>query len=241
VRYGRAVSLRRVAACSLLALAAAGCDVGNPAMNDGDCAAHFTWNGVEYGGVANASVEDLGDGTIGPSVVRGCPNDPPLDVTVHRVRGVDPSVAVGVAYDTEPGHMTIWGHPGYVIESPLHPLHRAAYRTDDRPAATRIGYRCDEPRRFRVRVVAVQWPGGIPMKVRPLRKADRAYLLGDGMAGDVNLYAGSDLRVERRHGIPFVAIGDRGTVVLRDCVGTREAGPGFEGLRTFVVDELRVS
>lgn len=67
-----------------------------------------------------------------------------MPVTIVPIADVSPRVAVG-ALGTESPYFA----PGYLVQSPAHPLHNAVYRED--PDETH-GFRCDEPRAIGGRV-----------------------------------------------------------------------------------------
>ena len=87
------------------------------------CAPTLTWRGVVYHG--GFSGRGLGFGeTVGTGLVPSCPSQgepaaPPEPVTLLRIRGVRPALAVAPRNERRP-----YIADGYVIESPRHPLHR---------------------------------------------------------------------------------------------------------------------
>jgi hypothetical protein len=214
----------------LLAIVAGGCrDV------DGDCAAHFSWDGVEYDGLGYPRQRVEVGPRLRDSVIRGCRDAPAIDVVVFRLGGIDPSVAVAVKSDPSSRQVELWGRPGYIVESPRHPLHGAVYLTADEPDATE-GYRCGAPRTMRVRVVGTVVPGAAPLRVAATRASDREFLLRGKAGRYVNVDAQTTITGADRDGIPYVATGERLRIVVRAC-GSNE--PGMEGLRTLVADALR--
>jgi hypothetical protein len=226
--------MRRVAALLALAPVLAGCGDGSAAMNDGDCLARFSWEGVEYQPWVTADDEVVGE-RLADSEVRGCADDPAIPATVHRVRGLKPEVAVAV-HDSG-GSTTVWGRAGYILESARHPFHDAVYHGPDKPDYTGE-HRCGPRRKLRVRVTQapVTPENGLPLTVRA---ADQDFLVRGGVLGAVYVEPDAKITGAERHGIPFVTVGDELMLSVRECVATSEAGPGMAGLRSVVADELR--
>ena len=98
------------------------------------------WKGREYSGGFPTRGVEFGR-TIGTAVEPFCgmPGEEPAEpstLTVRRIKGVRPAIAVGVRE-----YGGTWLAHGYVIESPRHPLHRTVFRRDTRPNETR-GWTC---------------------------------------------------------------------------------------------------
>lgn len=121
---------RGVAAFAGLAVAAVtavGCE---GAGLQGQCVERLVWKGREYGGTG--ALPPLGH-RLGRTATLGCDGEPSRQVTIFGVRGVSPSVAVAVRADGERRSLGLG--PGYIVESPRHPLHRAVFGADDEPDA----------------------------------------------------------------------------------------------------------
>ena len=92
-----------------------------------DCAYPLVWNEVRYeAGIDLPSSARLGP-KLGPGVVLGCGSEemgyyPDENVSVRRIDGVDPAVAVA-ARIKDADRPIVWLGHGYLVESPRHPLH----------------------------------------------------------------------------------------------------------------------
>jgi hypothetical protein len=126
------------AGLAVAAALAAGC--GEGADLQGDCEERLVWNGHDYGGTR--ARPPLGE-RLGRTATLGCGGEPNRRVTIFGIRGVSPSVAIAVRPDGEPRFLGLG--PGYIVESPRHPLHRAVFGSDDEPDAYK-GQRCRTPR-----------------------------------------------------------------------------------------------
>jgi hypothetical protein len=82
---------------------------------------------------------------VGQRRIPGCVDDPAAEVNVARIQGVDPAVAVAVEGGDWP---YAWLAPGYLVDSPRHPLHDAIYGSPDEPNAE-DGFLCGRPRALR--------------------------------------------------------------------------------------------
>lgn len=221
----------------VIALAATGCGGGGRAVQGGpvepDCAAQLVWAGVSHQSSGElrqplALGERLGRGRI-----PGCGDDPGSEVNVAAIRGVDPSVAVGVEGGEWP---YAWLRPGYVPESPRHPLHGAIFGSPREPDAE-AGFRCGRPWTIRARALSTPAHDLVPLTVAPEDEALRPILSRDGVRGVVTVDADTVFAGFERDGIPFVQAGDRFALTLRECLGTEDE-PGLNGLRRLVVERL---
>jgi len=88
------------------------------------CAPTLTWRGTVYYSGFGVRGVDLG-ARVGTGLQPYCPSTgppaegPPTRLELRRIRGVLPAVAVGLTRARR-----VYLADGYVIESPLHPLHR---------------------------------------------------------------------------------------------------------------------
>ena len=103
------------------------------------CAATLTWRGTLYSGLWAPRGVEFG-GRIGTGYVPDCPGpgeepEPPTPVTLLRVKGVRPAIAVATRHER-----SLYLAEGFIIESRRHPLHRAVFRRGS-PNETR-GWSC---------------------------------------------------------------------------------------------------
>jgi hypothetical protein len=206
----------------MLAAFTVGCE--NESMLEGECAARFVWRGVEYDGVGpDPHVHPRGEDVLGRGGIRGCENKMEVPGDVVSLDGVDPRVAVGLEPDDSQAGFSVFGRPGYLIDSAAHPAHRFVWDDPARPR-WRIGYRCGEP--TRMSVVAISTPRGwfASFRVRGVRARDRRSLRA-GRTRRVRIPG--DVRVSglSRHGAPYVAAGDRLTLDVRACQGLERREP----------------
>jgi hypothetical protein len=218
------------AGLAVAAALAAGC--GEGADLQGDCEERLVWNGHDYGGTR--ARPPLGE-RLGRTATLGCGGEPNRRVTIFGIRGVSPSVAIAVRPDGEPRFLGLG--PGYIVESPRHPLHRAVFGSDDAPDAYE-GQRCRRPRSVVARAVTTPVYEDKPLKVAAARRADRPYLRGRGVRGQVSFDAGSAIEGFDRGGVPFIEAGDRLRLLLRACTYGPEADPGLRGISKLVVARL---
>jgi hypothetical protein len=220
-------------------LAAAGCGGGEAADEEGsrghqDCVAHLTWNGVEYWSAGELEAAAAARKRLGRGIVR-CPGDdapPGRDVTVLQVDGVSPSVVVAVE-----GEPYAWLAPGYLPESPRHPLHDALFGSPEEPSAE-PGFRCEPSRTIRARALTTPAFDVVPLEVEAADEETQAFLRREGAGGVVTLDADTVVTGFERDGIPFVQAGDEFRLVLSECEG-KQSEPGLAGLRRLVVQQLR--
>jgi hypothetical protein len=218
------------AGLAVAAALAAGC--GEGADLQGDCEERLVWNGHDYGGTR--ARPPLGE-RLGRTATLGCRREPNRRVTIFGIRGVSPSVAIAVRPDGERRFLGLG--PGYIVESPRHPLHRAVFGADDAPDAYK-GQRCRRPRSVLARALTTPVYETRSLTVAAERRADRPYLRGHGVRGIVSFDAGSVIEGFDRGGVPFIKAGDRLRLVLRACKYGPQASPGLRGLDRLVVVRL---
>jgi hypothetical protein len=187
---------RRAALIAMTAAAfTSGCSLngdGREAGSTQSCASAVEWNGNVYFGNALAMPRGprVGTGTV-PSCESG---DAPRRVSLDRVRGINPSVAVAVAGDRD----TVFLAEGFFPELASHPVHSAIQR--------RRGP-LPGPRRCRRRFEET----GTVTAVRPVQVRSRR--------GTVAIALHADTRVTGflRAGEPYLQSGDRIVVHGRIC------------------------
>jgi hypothetical protein len=220
----------------LAAAVVAGCG-GTKSANLPDCAALLVWNGVPYEGIQLDEPRRLGR-RLGSAVIPECGPEPEREVAIRRIQGVHPSIAVVAPgpSGTYPDSLIVWVGPGYLLPSPVHPLH------DDTQAAVggwdaTAGYRCEPPRTVRGRAEETPAALGGYLKVAVDDPALRAFLTENDVDGLVNLDRRTAVMDLARHGVPYVEAGDKLEFTVRECVG-REDEPGLAGLRRLVATKL---
>jgi len=223
------VTLGTLVALLLTAALAAGCGGGQESAAGGDCVERLLWSGGEYGGTPGRP--PLGE-VLGRTATLGCGGEPSREVTIFSVRGVHPSVAIAVR--PEGGRRFLGLGPGYLVESPRHPLHDVVFGSESQPDTYR-GYDCRRPRSVLARAVTTPVHETTSLIVAAERRADRSYLRGRGADGVLTFDAGSVIEGFDRHGIPFIEVGDRFRLLLRACTGGSEAPPGLRGLDKRIV------
>lgn len=231
----------RWAILTCLALAAvAGCGgstaAGPVSDPEPDCAYPLVWEGVTY--VPAADVEPSAvETSLGTAVVLGCGKGtgriPDETVVVKSVHGIDPEVAVAASLQ---GNGPIaWLAPGYVTESPRHPLHLAVHGSADEPARPEY-FKCGPAHVTPARALSTPRPLE-PLRVQAENPEVESLLLEPGTQRLVSLDASTTLSGLERHGVPFVGFGDEFTLTLRLCIGD-ENEPGAAGLRLLMADRL---
>lgn len=188
------------------------------------CADAIEWNRVLYVGATNdvPTVEEgelLGEGVIPVCrdtdiVGTGCSSDVEKEsggeaVDVFRVPGIHPEVALA-AYGAF--GLTVYVGPGFVTQSPDHPLHDEMYGSARRPNE-RSGWNCGEPISLTGTVVSAPAYGGGGLEVRldanPLGRQD-------GRTG-LSIHALTRITGFDRNGIPYIRNGDRLRASVREC------------------------
>jgi hypothetical protein len=204
-----------------------------------DCAYPLVWDGITYDpGIDLPAESELGP-RLGTGVVLGCGDPrtvviPDEAVDVSGIERIEPAVAVAATLDSS-SRPVVWLAPGYLTQSPRHPLHLAVadafgeQMRDD-------GFTCGPALETRARALTT------PRREEPLQvAADDAYveslLVEPGTQRVVSLDADTKVLGLERHGVPYVERGDEFELVLRACDG-KETEPGLAGLRLLFADSL---
>lgn len=234
----------RGAVVTLLALVAAGCGGGptsDPeAQPEPDCAHPLVWGGVTYDpGLDLPATHEVGP-SLGSGVVLGCGDVeaggvPDELVTVRGIERINPAVAVAVNLEdaTEP---IVWLAPGYVIESPEHPLHAAAVEWLSVGESPGNDFTCGPALETRARALSTPRQN-YPLEVRADDPGVESLLTESDTQRVVSLASDTEITGLERHGVPYVERGDEFTLVLRACDG-KESEPGLAGLRVLYADRL---
>lgn len=182
----------------VIALSAAavigGCSLGGGGETDAtsSCASAVRWNSDIYFGnqIRMPRAARVGTGVIPP-----CDSgDTPRRVALHRLRGVDPTVAVAVAGDDD----TVFLAEGFFLQLAGHPVREATERRRGPPTGPR---RCSGEFAQTGTVTAVQ-----PLLLRS-RRGEVA----------ISLHARTRVTGFLRAGEPYLQIGDRLTIRGRVC------------------------
>ena len=220
----------------VVAILLGGCG-GDEAREEGlpepDCLARLDWSGVTYRSSGDLVKPHVLGKRLGEGHIPGCGEDPGYDVSVVRIRGVSPAVAVGIGGNDWP---YAWLAPGYLPESPRHPIHDAIYGSPREPNAE-DGYDCRLPRTLRARAASTPSFDVEPLHVEAEDDDLQGFLLREDVDGIVTVDADTVIEGFERDGIPFVRTGDEFSLVLRECMG-KPGEPGVAGLRRLVVEEL---
>jgi hypothetical protein len=195
-----------------IGMRAGGCAAEREIADRGDCIGRFEHpDGVTYDGVQPRSQPPTTGRVLGRGALLGCKDEVVHEGDIVELEGVAPQVAV--AFDPDPpGQRTIiWSRPGYVVETPEHPLHDSVYAHRGVPPV-----HCGPPVSIRARSASTHRLDWIAVKLRGRTAADRAKLrrLGRRIVrfSDRATLTGMD-----RHGAPYVAAGDRLDVIVRMC------------------------
>ena len=237
--------MRAAVLLCVTALTAAGCGGGGsgseipsePAPSL-DCAYPLLWNEVRYeAGIGLPETTELGR-RLGPGVVRGCGSEelgyyPDEAVDVRSLAGVDPAVAVAASTKDSP-EAAVWLAPGYLVESPRHPLHTAITRDWDLDGHE--GFICGRSLTTKARALSTPGPGQ-PLEVEGEDPEVESLLVAPGTQRLVSIETDTAISGLERHGTPYVQRGDEFTLVLRACDGN-ENEPGLAGLRLLIADSL---
>lgn len=203
-----------------------------------DCAYPLVWNEVRYeAGIDLPSSARLGP-ELGPGVVLGCGSEemgyyPDENVSVRRIDGVDPAVAVA-ARIKDADRPIVWLGHGYLVESPRHPLHptiATSWGLDGHQ-----GFTCGASRKTRAYVLSTPAPGQ-PLEVRADDPEVEALLTEPGTQRLVSVEADTVVSGLERHGVPYVERGDELVLALRPCDGN-ENEPGLAGLRLLIAESI---
>lgn len=205
---------------------------------DVDCLARLKWKGLTYEGVAvrNRLPEAR---RLGEGILPACQPEPARTVAVAGIRDVDPSIAVVLAASPQAHESDeVWLGPGYLAQSPLHPLQDEMRAAESwRPTTYREEqWHCQAPRLLRVRVR--ERPAATSGQIRVTAdKKTAAFIRGD----DVDTYLVIEPRTAfvglSRHDVPFIDAGIELGATVRECLGD-EDDPGLRGLRLIVAARL---
>jgi hypothetical protein len=229
--------IRGVIVIGVVLLATARCGGDGAAEQGGsvdpDCVAQLHWAGVPHQSSGDLREPLVLGERLGKGRIPGCGDDPATEVNVAAISGVDPAVAVAVEGGDWP---YAWLAPGYLPESPRHPLHDGIYGGPEEPNAE-DGFRCARPRTIRAHALNTPAHDFVFLTVASEDQAAQRFLRRDGVRGIVNVDVKTVFAGFEHDGIPFVEAGDRFVLRLRECVGTDEK-PGLAGLRRLVVERL---
>jgi hypothetical protein len=223
-------------AAALLAAGCGGEESRERGVSEPDCAAQLVWQGVAH----NSSGDRVRPSTLGKPLgkgrISGCGGDAAYQVNVVRIRGVSPQVAVGVEGNDWP---YAWLARGYILESPIHPLHDSVFGSVEKPDAEE-GFDCGRTRAIRVRALTTPAFDTQPLTVEAEDDQLQSFLLREDVDGIVTLDAHSVVSGFARDGIPFLQAGDEFSLTLRECVG-KATEAGLAGLRKLVVKDVSPS
>jgi hypothetical protein len=189
-----------------------GCNAEREDADRGDCVGRFAnLKGVTYDGIHSRSQPPTNGRVLGRGALHGCEDEVVYEGDLVEIDGVDPQVAVAFDPDPPDQRTIIWSRPGYVVETPDHPLHDYIYTHRRVPPAS-----CGVPVRIRARSASTYRTDWIAVKLRGRTAVDRAKLrrLGRWI---VRFSDSATLTGINRHGAPHVAAGDRLDVIVRMC------------------------
>lgn len=219
-----------------VALLAAGCggeESRERGVSEPDCTAQLVWNGVAHHSSGARVGPSLLGKPLGRGRIPGCGGDAAYQVNVVRIRGASPQVAVGVEGNDWP---YAWLAPGYILESPLHPLHDSVFGSAEKPDAEE-GFNCGGMRAIRARALTTPAFDIQPLTVETEDNQLQSFLLREDVDGIVTVDAHSVVSGFERDGIPFLKAGDEFSLTVRECVG-KATEAGLAGLRRLVVKEV---
>jgi len=201
---------------------------------EGECLARLVWDDVTYYSAGRLDDQLALGKQLGQGHIPRCSGAPGPALNVVRIRGVDPAVAVAAEGEGDPPYA--WLAPGYVPESPRHPLHDAIYGSPSQPDAE-AGFRCEAPLSLRARALNTPAFDFTSLQVAADDEEFESFLRADDVDGIVSFDADTTVEGHDRDGIPYVRAGDEFSLILRECVGS-EVEPGLVGLRRLVVKRL---
>jgi hypothetical protein len=234
----------RRAALILVALAMAGCGGGSASDSadrpEPDCAYPLVWAGTTYDPELDLpATSELGP-SLGAGTVLGCGDlseggIPDERVGVRRIEGIHPEVAVAALLEggTDP---IVWLAPGYLLESPAHPLHRAAVESAGVGEPPGDDFTCGRPLATPGRALSTPRQN-FPLEVQAEEPAVESLLTEAGTQRVVSLTTDTVITGLERHGVPYIERGDEFTLVVRACDGV-ESESGVAGLRLLYADRL---
>lgn len=140
-------------------------------------------------------------------------------VEVKSVEGIHPSIAVADG-STRSG---VWAAPGYLIESPQHPLHEALAENWGY-ADRRSSYRCEETLRTRARSLTTP-DLGQGLEIVAVNPAVEDLLVAPRGNRSVAVDSATELSGFDRNGVPYVGKGDDFMLVVNVCVDEDDPVP----------------
>jgi hypothetical protein len=217
--------MRRVILCLVL-LATTGCSGGETAgevptepAGNLDCLYPLVWDDRYYEPAVELPASWKLGAALGPGVVLGCGSEtqgyyPDESVDVRGVAGIHSSIAVATRLEGS-SRAGIWAAPGYLIESPRHPLHEPlAPNWGD--AELRDEFTCEET--FRTRARSLTTPElGQGLEVVAVNPAVEELLVAPGGNRHVALDPATEITGLVRNGVPYVRKGDELMLVVSAC------------------------
>lgn len=173
------------------------------------CVPLLEWQGATYLGGQPGKVE-LGE-SLGEATEPGCADtggaEPSAsEVEVFAIEGVDPAVA----FATRPDFVFL--AEGYVLESPAHPLHELVFEQDE--PDERRGWRCGRPVTVEARASG---PATYGLIFRVTDVAGGGAIFRAARDVEISLDAETQFAGLNRHGVPYVAEGDRFRLTASSC------------------------
>jgi hypothetical protein len=226
--------MRRALLCLVLLLTAAGCSwrdeqgvevATEPAANL-DCLYPLVWDDQRYEPAVELPRSWEADEPLGPGVVLGCGSPelgyyPDEDVEVRSVEGIHPSIAVA-AHWHDSAEWAVYAAPGYLIESPRHPLHEAL--AENWGYADSPDYTCDRTLRTRGRSLTTPELGQ-GLEVVAVNPAVEELLVAPGGNRWVAVDPKTELIGFDRNGVPHVREGDDLMLVVNVCRDEDDPAP----------------
>jgi hypothetical protein len=216
--------MRRALLCVVL-LAAVGCsdydqavEVPTEPAGNLDCLYPLVWDDRYYEPAADVARSRLEE-RLGPGVILGCGSPemgyyPDDGTEVRSVEGIHPSIAVAAQiYDSK--EWGVFAAPGYLIESPRHPLHEAL--AENWGYADQSWYTCEEPT-LRTRGRSLTTPElGQGLEVVAVNPAVEEMLVAPGGNRWVHVSPETEFTGFDRNGVPYVGEGDDFMLVAKVC------------------------
>jgi hypothetical protein len=219
--------MRRALLCLVLLLAAVGCswrdegavEVATEPAGNLDCLYPLMWDDRYYEPAVDLHPSWQAGEALGPGVVLGCGSPemgyyPDEGVDVRSVKGIHPSIAVAAPmYNST--ELAIFAAPGYLLESPQHPLHEALAENwgyDDQS-----WYTCEE-KTLRTRGRSLTTPElGQGLEVVAVNPTVEELLVAPGGNRWVSINPETKFSGFDRNGVPFVREGDDFMLVVNVC------------------------
>jgi hypothetical protein len=219
--------MRRALLCLMLLLAVAGCswrsdrevEVATEPAGNLDCLYPIVWDDRWYEPAVELPRGWEAREELGPGVVLGCGSPemgyyPDEGVEVKSIEGIHSSIAVAALMDGS-SRSTIWAAPGYLIESPRHPLHEAL--ADNWGYDDQSWYACEEET-LRTRGRSLTTPRlGQGLEVVAVNPAVEELLVAPGGNRWVAVNPETELTGFDRNGVPYVGEGDDFVLQAKLC------------------------